>query len=192
MNCRTLALSKIAGLKDVNILQMLDTAKSPSRSDGTTYPPSSSTLNLLSHQTRYCNSERKGRVFANLRASVDFLGISHLSFRKPGGFSSPSEAPGEELHPFRESQGGGKGLQHTEFERVARSYSGRLKVFLRTQWNRRMSSSLCPGELQELVQASLVTQWLRICLPMQGTRVRALVWEDPTCRGATRSVSHNY
>ena len=28
--------------------------------------------------------------------------------------------------------------------------------------------------------ASLVAQWLRVCLPMQGTRVRALVWEDPT------------
>ena len=40
--------------------------------------------------------------------------------------------------------------------------------------------------------ASLVAQWLRICLPMQGTRVRALVWEDPTCRGATRPVSHHY
>ena len=24
------------------------------------------------------------------------------------------------------------------------------------------------------------------------TRVRALVWEDPTCRGATRPMSHNY
>ena len=41
-------------------------------------------------------------------------------------------------------------------------------------------------------RASLVAQWLRICLPMQGTRVHALVWEDPTCRGATRPVSHNY
>ena len=40
--------------------------------------------------------------------------------------------------------------------------------------------------------ASLVAQWLRICLPMQGTRVRALVWEDPTCHGATRPVSHSY
>ena len=29
---------------------------------------------------------------------------------------------------------------------------------------------------------------MRICLPMQGTRVRALVWEDTTCRGATRPV----
>ena len=27
---------------------------------------------------------------------------------------------------------------------------------------------------------------------MQGTRVRAPVWEDPTCRGATGPVSHTY
>ena len=40
-------------------------------------------------------------------------------------------------------------------------------------------------------RASLVAQWLRICLPMQGTQVRALVWEDPTCRGAAGPVSHN-
>ena len=39
---------------------------------------------------------------------------------------------------------------------------------------------------------SLVTQWLRIHLPMQGTQVRALVQEDPTCRGATKPVCHNY
>ena len=44
----------------------------------------------------------------------------------------------------------------------------------------------------ELKWASLVAQWLRVRLPMQGTRVRALVWEDPTCRGATGPVSHNY
>ena len=40
--------------------------------------------------------------------------------------------------------------------------------------------------------ASLVAQWLRICLPMQGTRVRALAQEDPTCRRATKPVHHNY
>ena len=39
---------------------------------------------------------------------------------------------------------------------------------------------------------SLVSQWLRICLPMQGTRVRSLVQEDPTCHGATKPVCHNY
>ena len=33
---------------------------------------------------------------------------------------------------------------------------------------------------------------LRIRLPMQGTRVQSLVQEDPTCRGATGPVCHNY
>ena len=42
-----------------------------------------------------------------------------------------------------------------------------------------------------MLGASLVAQRLRICLLMQGTRVRALVWEDPTCHGATGPVSHN-
>ena len=39
---------------------------------------------------------------------------------------------------------------------------------------------------------SLVAQWLRICLPMQGTRVRSLVREDTTCRRATKPMCHNY
>ena len=39
---------------------------------------------------------------------------------------------------------------------------------------------------------SLVVQWLRICLPMQGTQVRSLVREDPTCHGAAKPVRHNY
>ena len=39
---------------------------------------------------------------------------------------------------------------------------------------------------------SLVVQWLRIRLPMQGTQVPALVREDPTCHGAAKPVRHNY
>ena len=39
---------------------------------------------------------------------------------------------------------------------------------------------------------SLVAQWLRIRLPTQGTQVRALVREDPTCRRTTKPVRHNY
>ena len=46
--------------------------------------------------------------------------------------------------------------------------------------------------LEAAARASLVVQWLGVCLPMQGTRVRALVWEGPTCHGATKPVSHNY
>ena len=56
----------------------------------------------------------------------------------------------------------------------------------------------CPGinhngkEYKRECRASLVARWLRIRLPMQGTRVRALVQEDPTCCGATKPVRHNY
>ena len=39
---------------------------------------------------------------------------------------------------------------------------------------------------------SLVAHWLRICLPVQGTRVQALVQEDPTCHWATKPVHRNY
>ena len=47
-------------------------------------------------------------------------------------------------------------------------------------------------EYKTEIGASLVAQWLRIRLPMQGTQVQALVREDPTCHGATKPVHHNY
>ena len=39
---------------------------------------------------------------------------------------------------------------------------------------------------------SLVVQWLRICLPKQGTWVRSLVQEDSTCHRATKPLCHDY
>ena len=39
---------------------------------------------------------------------------------------------------------------------------------------------------------SLVVQQLRIHLPVQGTWVRSLVQEDPTCCRATKPVCHSY
>ena len=62
----------------------------------------------------------------------------------------------------------------------AHSQSGRSSVYSKST------------ELEVNHWASLVAQWLGICLPMQGTRVWALVREDPTCRGATKPVGHNY
>ena len=50
----------------------------------------------------------------------------------------------------------------------------------------------CPNPKIHRWGISLVVQWLKIHLPMQGTQVRALVQEDPTCRGATKPVRHNY
>ena len=39
---------------------------------------------------------------------------------------------------------------------------------------------------------SLVAQWLRRRLPVQGTGVWSLVRDDPTCRRAAKPVHHNY
>ena len=42
------------------------------------------------------------------------------------------------------------------------------------------------------MKTSLVIQWLKILLPMQGTWVQSLVWEDPTCRGTTKPTGKHY
>ena len=39
---------------------------------------------------------------------------------------------------------------------------------------------------------SLVVHWLRILLPMQGTRVLSLVWEEPTRRERTKPECRKY
>ena len=61
---------------------------------------------------------------------------------------------------------------------------------LGSPWLLRDARSICEKTVS--FGTSLVVQWLRICLPMQGTRVRSLVQEDPTCRGANKPVGHNY
>ena len=48
------------------------------------------------------------------------------------------------------------------------------------------------SDFKKVGRTSVVVQWLGVCLPMQGTRVQALVWEDPTCCIATKPVHHNY
>ena len=56
----------------------------------------------------------------------------------------------------------------------------------------RLDSSESPYSKKKWRGTSLEAQWLRIRLPMQETRVRALVREDPTCCGATKPMRHNY
>ena len=41
-------------------------------------------------------------------------------------------------------------------------------------------------------QASLVAHWSRICLQVQELQVGSLLREDPTGRGATKLMGHNY
>ena len=67
-----------------------------------------------------------------------------------------------------------------------------LDMRLETDEMKWWRAGLIMGHTKECgLGTSLVVQWLRIRLPMQGTRVRALVQEDPTCRGATKPVHHN-
>ena len=54
------------------------------------------------------------------------------------------------------------------------------------------STQFCRRIKKSAIGTSLVAQWLRIRLPMQGSQVRSLVREDPMCRGATKPVHHNY
>ena len=71
-----------------------------------------------------------------------------------------------------------------------RAIMGTLVLF---QTDAAYCGSLCLVFLNQTVPGtSLVAQWLRIRLPMQETRVRALVQEDPTCHGATKPVHHTY
>ncbi|KAJ8795847.1 hypothetical protein J1605_002609 [Eschrichtius robustus] len=49
-----------------------------------------------------------------------------------------------------------------------------------------------PLDEEYVDRTSLVAQWIRIRLPMQGTWVRALVQKDPTCHRTTKPMHHNY
>ena len=98
--------------------------------------------------------------------------------------------------------------QHTNNQEITEEIKKEIKKYLDTNDNENTmtlnlwdaAKAILRGKFKAIqaylkkqeTGASLVAQWLRICLPMQGTRVRALVWEDPTCRGATKPVSHNY
>ena len=48
------------------------------------------------------------------------------------------------------------------------------------------------GGIREEIGTSLVVQWIKICLPMQGTWVQSLVGEDPTGHGITKPMHHKY
>ena len=48
------------------------------------------------------------------------------------------------------------------------------------------------SRIKAFVRTSLVVQWLGIHLPMQGTWVWSLVWEDLTWCGGTKPMGHTY
>ena len=59
-----------------------------------------------------------------------------------------------------------------------------LRYFLKVKFEK--------NKIIGISRTSLVAQWLRICLPMQGTWDLSLIQEYPTCCGTTKPVCHNY
>ena len=55
-----------------------------------------------------------------------------------------------------------------------------------------VDEKLISSQSKKEMRASLVVQWKRILLPVQGTRVQSLLQEDPICGRATNSVHFNY
>ena len=80
-------------------------------------------------------------------------------------------------------------IEHGIFKAKIVGQPRRVLLNLYSQKETRMEKQEAEGDHRN---KKLVAQWLRIHLPMQGTRVRALVWEDPTCHRATKPVLHNY
>ena len=52
-------------------------------------------------------------------------------------------------------------------------------------------SRIRQNQKRKCIGTSLAVQWLRIHLPMQGTWVQSLAWEDPTWHRATKTERHN-
>ena len=136
------------------------------------------------------------RTFHPKVAEYSFLSSAHRIFSRTdhilGHKSNLSKFKKIEIIPSIFSDQNAMRLEINYRKKIARNiYTWRLNNML---LNNQEITKESKEEIKKYLEtgASLVVQWLRICLPMQGTRVRALVWEDPTCRGATRPVSHNY
>ena len=121
------------------------------------------------------------RMPGNFSLFCEFFGILSSHGRGPATLMERShrrhgeERPWDELQPKRVAQ----------LSQMLGDPPGDSSICLTTMSQETPSKTSQRG-------TSLVAQWLRIHLPMQGTWVRALVQEDFTCRGATKPVCHDY
>ena len=67
---------------------------------------------------------------------------------------------------------------------------GWQSVVIMPFWSRSVDSLLCSLKMTQLGLAWCSSGWESAC--QCGGRVRSLVWEDPTCRRATKPACHNY
>ena len=106
------------------------------------------------------------------------------AFCRPGALYRPFPLPGTLSPPLSSA------LSHTCASDLSLKVSSSIN-FLPQASLPLPAPSVFPSRIYHN-RTSLVVQWLRICLPMQGTLVRALLREYPTCHGATKPVCHSY
>ena len=81
-------------------------------------------------------------------------------------------------------------IQPTEWEKMFANDTTNNSKYINSSYNTTSKKKKTTQFKNGQKRASLVAQWLGACLLMQETRVRALAWEDPTCRGAAGPMSH--
>ena len=93
----------------------------------------------------------------------------------------------QKLHIYHILYRGERGSGKTEQKFLLLQKGGEIFKYVQKS----LSDIHCPASPLSNTWASLVVQWLRIRLATQGTPVQSLVWEDPTCGGATKPVHQN-
>ena len=73
-------------------------------------------------------------------------------------------------------------------EAESRRFRVDLRRIVRIKWDNDVKS--LEGAID--MGISLVVQWLRICLPVPGTLVSPLLWEDCTYHRAAKPMHHGY
>jgi len=81
-------------------------------------------------------------------------------------------------------------------DEISAKCPGKIHLHLRPQRipsnNVPKKMSMSQSRIIKHSETSLVVQWIRICLSMQGTWVRSLVWEDCACHKGAKPMCHSY
>ena len=83
-------------------------------------------------------------------------------------------------------------LNRHEFQQIRGNSEGQRSLVCCSPWGHKSRTQLSDWTTnvkKAMILTSLEVQWLRVCLPVQGTWIQSLVQEDPTCHRATKPTT---